>query len=190
METEQSLSAKESLELISDVISKTKDNIKENSYCFILWGWLISSASILYFVISKFTDFQYSFLPFPLLAGIGIILTVRYYLKHKSTNTETYFSYFLYRLWLVLGICFMAVVFINVSQKLPPFTYTMLICGIGTFVSGLVLRFTPLTLGGILFLASAVLTIYVPTEYKVLVQGLVIIPGYLIPGYLLKYSRS
>jgi len=92
-------------------------------------------------------------------------------------------------MWLVLGICFITVVFINVSQNLIPVTYTLLVAGIGTLVSGLVLKFNPLIFGGTLFLISAVLSIYIPIEYRMLFHGVIIIAGYLIPGYLLKYSK-
>jgi len=189
METEETLSPQQSLELISSVIAKTKDNIKANSFLFILWGWLISTASILFFVLNRFTNFKYFFLPFPVLALLGISISLRYYIKQKRRTTETHLSYFLYRMWLVLGICFITVVFINVSQNLIPVTYTLLVAGIGTLVSGLVLKFNPLIFGGTLFLISAVLSIYIPIEYRMLFHGVIIIAGYLIPGYLLKYSK-
>ena len=40
------LNPKESLHIISKAINQTKDNLKEQNFYFILWGWLISIASL------------------------------------------------------------------------------------------------------------------------------------------------
>lgn len=188
---ENPLSPQESLSVIAEAITKTKENIKDNSFPFLLWGWLIAVASFSFFLLHQYTTFQYYFLPFPVLATAGIIITVIWYSKQKSASpTETYINHFLSRLWLVIGISFIAVVFINVSQNLPPFTYTLIVAAIGTLVSGLVMKFTPLTAGGILFLISAFTSIYISDDYKVLLHGVAIVAGYLIPGYLLKKEKS
>jgi hypothetical protein len=188
---ENPLSPQESLSVIANAITKTKENIKDNSFPFLLWGWLIAIANFSFFILHQYTTFQYYFIPFPVLATAGIIITVTWYSKQKSASpTETYINHFLSRLWLVLGICFIAVVFINVSQNLPPFTYTLIVAAIGTLVSGLVMKFTPLTAGGILFLISALISIYISDDYKVLLHGVSIVAGYLIPGYLLKNEKA
>ena len=185
---ENEMSPVESLKMISEVIGKTKENIRLHSFPFLLWGWLIAIASLLFFFLRTYTHFQYYFLPFPILAITGIILTVNYY--RRSAAYETYLSYYLKKLWLVLGVSFILVVFINVTHGALPFTYTILIAGIGTLVSGLVLRFTPLVVGGVLFLLFSIATTFVSDRYSPLLSGLAMVAGYLIPGYLLKYSKS
>ncbi|HMH34270.1 MAG TPA: hypothetical protein VK543_14630 [Puia sp.] len=186
MDAEKPLSAEDSINIIMDAIGKTKENIKENSFYFLLWGWVVSIASFSFFLLQRYTSFPYFFLPFPVLGSIALTITVIYYLRNKSTTTQTYFGYFLSRLWMVLAVCFITVVFINVSRKLPPFTDTLIIACIGTLVSGWVMKFQPLIIGGIVFLISAIVSIYIPDEYKALLHGVAIVIGYLIPGYLLK----
>ena len=186
MDAEKPLSAEDSINIIMDAIGKKKENIKENSFYFLLWGWVVSIASFSFFLLQRYTSFPYFFLPFPVLGSIALTITVIYYLRNKSTTTQTYFGYFLSRLWMVLAVCFITVVFINVSRKLPPFTDTLIIACIGTLVSGWVMKFQPLIIGGIVFLISAIVSIYIPDEYKALLHGVAIVIGYLIPGYLLK----
>jgi hypothetical protein len=188
---ENPLLPKESLDLIADAISKTTDNFKENSFYFLVWGWLIAIASFSFFLLHNFTSFQYYFLPFPVLVTAGIIATLSRYLKTKSVSrTETYFGYFFSRLWLVLGLSFIFIVFITVSQKSLPFSYTLIIAGIGTLVSGLAMNFKPLTIGGMLFFVAAIASVYTADNYKPLLSGVAIVSGYLIPGYLLKSSNA
>lgn len=189
MESEKSLSPQESLGLIADAIAKAKDNIRENSFGFLLWGWLIAIASFTYFLLRHYTDTQYYFIPFPTLAAIGIVATIIFLKKKNSKMTLTYTTYFINKMWIVLGICFIVVVFINVTQGKMPFTYTLIIAGIGTLVSGWVMKFMPLIIGGILFLVSAIASVYIVDEYKPLLHGIVFVAGYLMPGYLLKNSK-
>jgi|SRR5580704_439518 hypothetical protein len=190
METQENeLTPSEGLQKIAEIIGRTKENIKGQSFCFLLWGWLIAIASFLFFILHSYTSFTLYFLPFPILAICGIIATIYYY-KGKWYDSETYLGYYLKILWLVLGLSFILVVFINVMEQYPPFTYTLLIGGIGTLVSGFVLRFKPLIAGGVLFLLFSVASIFVSDSVKPLLQGVAVVAGYLIPGYLLKNSKS
>jgi hypothetical protein len=188
METiEKELDPFQSLQLIAEVISKTKEDIKEHNFLYLVWGWLIAAASFLFFILHTYTSLKLFFVPFPILTAIGIGITIFHY---RSTQyTETYLAYYLKKLWLVLGISFIVVVFINLAQQHSPFTYTILMGGIGTLLSGIVLRFRPLIIGGILFFLISVASIFVADDFKPLLQGVAVIIGYLLPGYLLKYSK-
>jgi hypothetical protein len=175
--------------VITDAIGRTRDNFKENSFYFMVWGWLIAIASFAFFGLHQYTDFKLYFILFPILVTVGIVVSVKHYRKQRSAvPTESYSSYFLSRLWMVLGISYSVVVFINVSQGLTPFTYNLIIAGIGTLVSGLVMQFKPMIAGGVLFLIAAVASIFIPEDYKALLHGAAVITGYLIPGSLLKGS--
>ncbi|WP_205529515.1 hypothetical protein [Taibaiella koreensis] len=187
---EKSLSPQEGLQLIADAIAMTKGNIRQNSFSFLLWGWLVAIASFLFFILQHYTLTQFYFLPFPIFAFCGIVITIIYYRQKVSVATISYLTDFLYKMWLVLGFSFFAVVFINVSQHHVPFTYTLIIAAIGTAASGLVMRFSPLILGGFVLFIAAIITVYLADEYKVLVHGIAFILGYIIPGYLLKFSSK
>jgi hypothetical protein len=188
METrDNELTPIQGLQMITEVIARTKDNLREHSFPFLLWGWLIAAASFLFFLLHTYTSFTLYFLPFPILVAAGIAITLRFFSGRRDAP-ETYLSYYLKRMWLVLGIGFIFVVVINVAVQDPPFTYTLLIAGMGTLISGLVLRFRPLILGGILFLLSSVISVVMPDSLKPLLQGIAVVFGYLIPGYQLKRS--
>ncbi|HEU5289523.1 MAG TPA: hypothetical protein VFU05_02695, partial [Cyclobacteriaceae bacterium] len=103
MQKEITQSPEESLRLIADAISRTKESLRENSFPFLLWGWLIAIASFLFFFLHQFTSFQLYFVPFPFLAIAGVITTILYYKKRNSTSTITYVSNFLSNMWLALG---------------------------------------------------------------------------------------
>jgi hypothetical protein len=184
---ERILLPQESLALIAEAIRKTKENYRENSRFFLLWGWLIVTASLGFFLLRQYTATRFYFLPFPVLSAIGIVTTLLWYRQLKAeAPTETYLSYFFNRLWLVVGMGFIVVVFVSVSRGMSPFLYTLVVAGIGTLVTGLAMKFRPLVWGGILFFAAAVAGIYLPSAGLPLLNGLAMIGGYLVPGYLLK----
>jgi hypothetical protein len=185
---EDKLDPLQNLKIILDVISKTKEDIKSYSFLYLLWGWLIATASFLFFTLHTFTSFKLFFIPFPILVFIGILITI-VDIRYKQHASETYLAFFIKNLWIVLGCGFILVVFINVVQQYPPFTYTLLIGGIGTLVSGLTLRFKPLIAGGTLFFIFSVASVFVNEKYHPLLQGIAVISGYLVPGYFLKYSK-
>jgi hypothetical protein len=61
--------------------------------------------------------------------------------------------------------------------------------GLGTFVSGGILKFRPLIIGGICCWIIALGAFFIPGEYTLLLVAISIIIAYLIPGYLLRKTR-
>jgi hypothetical protein len=191
MNIEQSLTPKESLDIIARAILRTKENIRDLSFCFLLWGWILTVASLSSFGLLAFTSSQYSFLPFPVLALGGVVITVVYLARRiKRSDTESYVNYFLIRLWVVVGLCFPVGVFVSRAQGLHPATFTLLLAGLGTLVSGLVMGFRPLAIGGAVFLLSSIASVYVSQENTLLLIAGAVVLGYLVPGYLLKHSQK
>jgi hypothetical protein len=187
MEQEEKLNPHQSLALITEVINQTKENIRSHSSVFLLWGWALTIASFLRFVLQTQTDFQYYFLPFPVLVAAALIITL---LKLRRVTSETYLNHFLKKLWLALPFTFFTIVFVSLYQNIEPFTYTLILASVVTGVSGAVMKFRPLVAGGFFFLIASVICVFVADEYKVLLHGFAIIAGYLIPGYMLKYSKN
>lgn len=188
---ERPLLPHESLALIAETIRKTKENFREKSRFFLLWGWLIAAASIGFFLLRQYTETRFFFLPFPVLAAVGIVTTVLWYRQLRATApTETYLGYFFNRLWMVLALSFILVVYISVSRGWPPFLFTLIVAAIGTMVSGLAMKFRPLVWGGMLFFAAAIAGVYLPDPYLPLLTGFAMVGGYLVPGYLLKAAHE
>ena len=187
MEQESKLTPQQSLTLITEVINQTKENIKSHSFIFLLWGWALSIASIFRFVLQTQTTFEYYFLPFPISVAIALVITIFY---NQNKTSETHLNYFLKKLWMALAFGFITIVFVSVYQKIEPFTYTLILAAIGTIVSGMAMKFKPLVLGGVCFLIASISCVFVAEEFKVLLHGIAIVIGYLIPGYLLKNLKS
>ena len=86
--------------------------------------------------------------------------------------------------------CFPVIVFISIRYQIDPTSFILLLEGIGTIVSGRVLRFKPLQLGGLAFFSAALVSVLIPDEYKYLIHAIAIITGFIVPGYMLKHVKE
>jgi hypothetical protein len=190
MEQTEKLTAGESLALISEIIARTRENFQRHSFIFLLWGWLIASASLIRFILETQTNTQFYFISFPICAAVGIVATVIHFGKKNSAHTETHLDSFLRNLWMVLGGGFIFVVFASVYQKIEPFTYTLILSSIGSTITGLTMKFRPLIAGGAVLLLAGLVCLSLPPEWKAFTNGMAVIGGYLIPGYMLRSFRN
>jgi hypothetical protein len=62
----------------------------------------------------------------------------------------------------------------------------MLIYGMWLFVSGSALKFRPIIIGGIINWTLAVISFYYGYEDQLMILGMAVLLGYIIPGHMLK----
>ena len=96
-------------------------------------------------------------------------------------------------LWTGVGISFfiLSIIVSNTEQGWAmSYPFFIMFYGLGTFVSGKILQFRPLVIGGIFNWALAIACIFVPFDYQLLVAAAAILTSYIIPGYLLGSSKS
>lgn len=86
-----------------------------------------------------------------------------------------------------MSISFMALVFIllNIGWQ-HAFPVYILFYATGTFISGGILHFKPLQVGGIICWILAVASTFVSYQNQILFTAAAILASYLIPGYSLK----
>jgi len=203
---EKSLTPEESFDIINKAISNFKVNYKENAQVFLLWGWILTFASISTFIILKILN---SWEAHELKAGkwelkglfilgnwvvfwiIGFITL--FFINRKQNKDKKIFSHidnFIDKLWWVIAASYFVVIFLCIKLGIAPPPIMLLIAGIATTTTGLVIKFKPLINGGILFFIFSIAATFVINEYSALVVSASIICGYLIPGYLLKAAKE
>ena len=189
---ETTISEKESLKIISEMIEASKNNIKDNGFFYLLWGWLVLAASLLHFILLS-TDFKYPFIPWPVLMITGAVISVIAGIRlGKKAKVISHIDKTIIYLWWGFFFTILVILFIASAGNLAWNVSTPLIIalyGLGTFVSGGALKFKPLIIGGIACWVIAVVATYLEYRYVLLLTALSVIIAYLIPGYMLK-SRS
>lgn len=192
------LTPEESLDIITKAISNFKINYKENSKSFLLWGWIMSLASFSHFAVIKILISKEAYNQI-LLFSIGIWTVfvligfiIEYFSFRKTIKEKRVFSHldrYLNYLWKVTGSSIPVLVFLSIRLEIPVPPIFLLIMGAATTISGLFIKFKPVTLGGIAFFLFAIASTFVTNEYTLLISGAAIICCYLLPGYLLKSAK-
>jgi hypothetical protein len=183
----ETFSPEDSLRVIQTMIDKTRTSVADNSFYFLLWGWLVLIGAL-----TQYTLFAIVKTPLHPVAWnvmfIGFIVSAIHGAKKKGSSVRTYVSEGLANIWLCIGITQGLVVFAFFRFGGWEYCYTafILLYSIGCFLTGRLLQFGPLVWGAIACWALAILTTYVSVETKMLVMAAAILVSYIIPGHLLR----
>lgn len=190
---EENLSPQQSLQLIRSMISKTKSDLGENRFYFLLWGWITLAAILGQFVLKVVVQYGQHYLVWLITIPAAIITIFYGARKRKRPAVKTYVGESMSNLWTGIGISFFILaVIVSNSQKgwVNAWPLFILFYGMGTFVSGRFLQFTPLVIGGIVNWVLAIVSIFVHFDYQLLIAAAAILTSYIIPGHLLKNETN
>ena len=182
---EQSITEQESIAIIQSMIAKTKEEMVDRSIFLNLWGIAVSLCAIVQYILLKmlFTNTQMVWLAMPIVAIIHIIIAIKFANKerHQSLN-----SFAINSLWIALGIAIGVIVFLSFYNSFNLFSFLILIYAIGTFVTGRIIQFKPLIIGGLICFGLSVLINFIDGAEQLLVLALSVVVSYLIPGFILR----
>ena len=184
---EKDFSPQESLQLIRSMIETTKHSISDKSHYFLLWGWAVFIGSMLQYylkVVIHYPQHYYAWYITPVALVIFFILLRR---DNKKEKVKTFINDASKYLWTAIGFSFLALGFIF-SKMGWQYCYPIyiLLYGIGTYVSGSLIKFRPLIIGGLLCFPIAIVTAYVDFDSQIIMLAIAVLISYIIPGHLLK----
>lgn len=190
MEDKNDLSAQQSLDLITSMIRQAKGNVQKSGFYFLLWGWTIVIANLGVYFMLEFTAIENPFIMFSITIPAAIISMFYGMKQGKNLAASTLLDSIHMWLWIGFGInCFIIAAFGGkTNYQINPVIITM--CAVPTFVSGIMLKFKPLVMGGSLFWVFGVICFMVDPKMQFLVAALAVTLGYLVPGYMLKKSEA
>ena len=188
---QENFSPEQSLQLIQSMISKTKQDMSDNSIYFLVWGWLTFFASTGQFILKHLLNYEKHYLVW-MVVIIGIVFSIYQGRKEeKNSRVKTYVDESMGHLWLGLAISFfvLAMILTKLGWGTVAFPFFIMLYGLGTFVSGSIIRFRPLIIGGIIAWALAIGSTFVSYDYQMLFGAAAILVSYIIPAYMLR-SRN
>ena len=189
---EENFSPQQSLDLIRLMIQRTKSNLGENRFYFLLWGWVSFTAILTQFFLKVVLRYEHHYIVWLVILPT-VIITIVHSAKHKRRTARTYIGDSMSYLWTGIGISFFVLSFI-ISNSAEGFLYAypffILFYGLGTFVSGRILQFRPLIIGGIFNWLLAITCLFVEFDYQMLVAAAAIFTSYIIPGHLFEKNES
>ena len=189
---QENFSPEDSLKVIQSMLEKSKQDIRGNDIYFLMWGWITFICCTGQFLLKRVFDYPKHYLVWWLtLAGVllSIIISVK---QGKKKKVTTYIDESMGYLWTGMGICFfvLSMILSRSGWGETVFPFFIMLYGLGTFISGCMLRFRPFIIGGILAWIIAVVSAYLEYDFQILMAALAIMLSYIIPAYILRYKAK
>ena len=188
---EKVLKPEESLQIIERMIQRTKGNLHDSSFYFLLWGWVILIGNLGHLILERFTNLEKPYLIW-LIVFPAVIANIIYGIHHgKKTRVSTHLDSLNLMIWITFLISYSIVLIFMKKLDYNIIPIIFILAGNATFLTGIVIKFKPLIWGGIVFWIGVICLFLFPSGYVEFVSPIVIIFGYLVPGYMLKsYSKK
>jgi len=189
--TDENFSPQESIRLIQSMISRTQQSISDSSIYFLVWGWITFIACTAQFVLKHVYDYEKHYLVWWLVV-IGIVFSIWYGTKKdRSRRVKTYVGDNIKYLWIGMGIAYfvLSMILSRYGWDKIVFPFFIMLYGLGTFISGCILQFRPLVVGGVIASALAISAAFAGYDYQMLFGAAAILVSYIIPAYMMR-SRN
>lgn len=186
---ERKLNEKESLELITQMIQNTKNRLETNcGMPFLLWGYTTTLISLLVWslvVTTRDYHWQYLWFLLPVIAGTGTYLSVR----NQQPAVKTHLDKVINHIWTVFGITgFLISLLAMFFWQLPILFIVLLLMGMGTALTGLVIGYKTVIICGTLGALSSVGCLFYQGFNQILIFAPACIFMMVIPGHVLNHA--
>jgi len=173
------------------MITKTKEDISGNSIYFLVWGWITFIGCTGQFVLKHIYQYEKHYQVW-WLTVVGVIFSIWYSKKEaKARKVKTYVGDSIKHLWIGMGIAYfvLSMILSKTGWDKQVFPFFILLYGLGTFISGSIIQFRPLVIGGIIAFVLAIVSAYAAYDYQMLFGAAAILFSYIIPAYLLRFKN-
>ena len=191
--SDKPFSAPDSLRLIQDMIQAAKQDLSDNSFDLLLWGWLVLAAAVSHYVLLQ-TGYDKPWLAWPvLMSGGSVAAFVHGARRGRRERTHTAQGDAMVYLWAGFGVLMVMLIGVGYAYGWQ-LAYPLIIAlyGLGTFATGGVLRFRPLVWGGAACWLLATVAFRASLDAQLLLVAAAVLVAYIVPGHLLRnqYRRG
>jgi hypothetical protein len=195
---EEGFDEHQSLLVIQEMIKVSQKKLKSDGILFILWGWILTIHYVIFYLVEKLTpSFQLNrILKYAAIALVlgGFAYTL-YYLVKERRKVQTYIGVSLRYIWISLFFCMVLINLIqnNVIHEIifelqhPIF---MVIIAFATVVTGGILRYKLIVIGGIIFGLLAFASSYLRLPDQLIMEAIAWFIAFVIPGHILYAKRN
>jgi uncharacterized membrane protein YfcA len=188
---EERFSPEQSLQLIGAMINKAKGRFSENGHLYLLWGWAVLVCSITQFILMKYVKWENHYLVWLSMWLVLIYQAIYLSRRKKKEKVRTYTDEIIAVVWItfvvlmfLFGFLFGSLLGGEYYRFINPGFLTLY--GMPTVLSGTILRFRALIIGGVSCWLLAILSVFIPYDYQLLLLAVAVVCAWIIPGYLLR----
>lgn len=190
---DRKLEAAESLVLIGRMIENTRSRMVRNAGRPLLaWGYAtVVTTLVVWGTVVYFQNPRWNYL-WMLLPVLGWLL-MRFTRGERSEGeVRTFVDRVIGNVWMVMGLTawFVSMLTLFTPVRLPILFIILLMMGMGTATTGLIIRFRPAIIGGVAAIALAPVAIVAGSIWQlpVFVAGFVVMM--VIPGHILNWKSN
>ncbi len=189
---EENISPQQSLELIQTMIAKTRKDMGDNSSHFLLWGWVSFATCAGQFFLKNILHYQKHYAVWLIIIPAAVISFFMGRREEKRRRATTYIGESMKYLWMGMGISYfvLSMILTRMGWNTNIFPFFILLYGLGTFISGKFLRFSPFVWGGLAAWALAIAATFFSYDYQMLFGAGAILISYIVPAYLLRSKNK
>ncbi len=179
---EQNINPEQSMQIIQNMIRRAQNNLSENGFLFIFWGWLVflSAGAFYYLTVTGFEKPWYAWYTMPL----GGIFTMFYTMRQKKKErVRSYIDDYMAFVWSAFGICMIITLVMGYKLQINCYPIVIMLYATATFITGGIIRFTPLIICGAASYVISVSAFFVNFETQILLLALSVMVSYIIPGH-------
>ena len=185
------IQVKEEIQLIREMIEKTKMSGAKAWNYFFIWGVIGILGVFGMYVLVYFEKYNWIWIDWFVFVGIGVFLTLLFSAKQeKRQRTKTYAHIAISHLSIACGIAFCLVGFVFPLLELYPYgvipVLISLIAGILTFGIGGIIEWNLLKWCGVTWWLGAVGMLFIHWHWRGLMFVSLLIIGYLVPGFVFR----
>ena len=187
------MNKEEQINIINEAIKQTNTNLKPMGYNLIFWSVVVISMSLFHYFFPQIVQYSYysSTIYWVSIPLLGMIYTTYYNIKSGiKIGYETQLDRVIRIIWGVFGLAWIFTVGISLLYKMNPVQDILFLLAIVLIMTGLIVKFHNITIGGIGLLIFTVYTYYIPGLNLLLVNVIGISVGMLIPGLSLYFHKS
>jgi hypothetical protein len=190
----ENFSPLDSLGLIEKMILQAQNKMSDNGTLYLLWGWVIFTCSVGQYVLLKLTNRPETgyiwFLTF-LAAIYQIVYLSR---QKKNQRVKSYTEDIINAIWICFGVCMGILTFLMAKSAtwIQIYSMVLMMYGVPTLLSGVVMKFKPLVVGGIACWALSIGSSFVQSIEILLLLAAAVLVAWIVPGYLMrqKFKRT
>ncbi|MDR0973901.1 MAG: hypothetical protein LBM61_07970 [Prevotellaceae bacterium] len=198
---DKTLSQAESLELITQMIQNTRMKLGRGSGSpFLIWGYATVFTTLLVYLLLFVTGSYQALWLWFLLPVLGGLFWWQHHSHHKTVRPITYIDRMTSNIWMVCGIVggVISVLTMLTSMEIlgqvvwrfPILFVICLVMGMGTTLTGLVIRFVPVTIGGIFGICGSLAISFIQGLHVFALFALIFIGMMIIPGHMLNRAAQ
>ena len=185
---EKLLSEQESLQLITKMINQARNHYYESGLGALLWGFTNLICFVLVYLRETTSWFRMPFNPFYLMF-ITFILQFYFDRKEKKyKQTVTFKDEICQYVWIIFGV---SVLILTIAGGFADIGYIvlpllLLLFGIPTIITGLINKFPPFIIGGIVCWIFCIVALFYKTDFTYLLVAMGAGIAWIIPGFILR----